>query len=96
MAVTPASLIARHPEFQDVTNALLLLAIADAVAMVDTTVIPAGVLDRVTTLVTCDSLARSPHGLPLGLVRLDGRTIYQDELDVLVRTHGRAYRLEAV
>lgn len=75
-------------------NALLLLVIAEAEDELDSAVIPASVIDYAVDHLACDKLARSPHGLPLMLVRPDGRTIYQDELDRLVRVHGRAYRLE--
>lgn len=92
--VTPVTLVARHPEFQDVAVPLITLCIAEAVAQLDTTVIPAAVLDIATDHLACDKLARSPHGLPLALVRGDGRTIYLDEVDRIIATHGRAYRLE--
>lgn len=94
--VTPASLIARHPEFQDVDLALIALVIAEAVAELDDEVIPAGLIDRAVDLHSCDALARSPHGLPLGLVALDGSTLYSRQFDQMVQVHGTAYRLEGV
>lgn len=92
MAVTAASLKARHPEFASQSDATVESYIAQAEAGHDATVW-GDLYDSGVDFKACDLMARQPFGRKLRLDKKETETTYEKEWNRLRNQVGAAYRM---
>jgi len=93
MAVTRTSLQTDHPEWSNAPDDVVDAAIARAQAELEEDVLGADLFDPAVTLRACQVLARHPQGRDMRLKPNSRETIYDAELDDLLRARGTAYRV---
>lgn len=84
MAVTADQLKAAHPEFANVDDDLVNSAIQDAALLCPDTVW-GDFADQGTRYRACRLLALSPMGRDVRLVNKDGSTVYDEQIELLVK-----------
>jgi len=94
VAVTALSVKMKHPEFDNVADATVVLYITQAENCHDSTVW-GDLYDDGVEYKTCDLLARSPYARNLRLVNEGDTTIYQYEWERMRNQVGAAYRMPA-
>lgn len=93
MAVTPASLIANHPEFTGAPTAMVSGAISKATNSVEESMFKE-TYDEAVELLACHKLALSPYGQQARMVSADGATTtYSVQFDQLARVASTGFRV---
>ncbi len=92
MAVDRASFLARYPEFEPASKAMIEGEIADAIDNVDTSVFGTKT-DQAVRLKAAHALALSPFGQQARLVSKSGATTYGKQFDALVRSVTPGFRV---
>ena len=93
MAVTSTTLRAAHPEWTNAPDDVVTAAITAAQGELSEDVLGADLYDRAVTLRACQVLARHPQGRDMRLKPNSLDTIYDVELDDILRARGTAYRV---
>jgi hypothetical protein len=88
MAVSPAQFVDNYPEFaQALTSnpSLVQAVLNDAYDLTPEGIWPANILDQGAQLRAAQSLALSPFGRNMALANEEGKTVYDERLERLMR-----------